>query len=107
MKTININEQHLVEIESLLSQSVRGIHYLFDNDSIAKILSTPTEDLNLFTNENMDKVEDLLAGLVRYKSFHKKRRYLEELSPNDFEVVLRTYFHIVDSTVFENSEHIH
>ena len=54
-QSLDIEEQKLNEIESLLSQSLKGIHYLFDHHKIAQILSQPTEELDFFSFDKMDK----------------------------------------------------
>ena len=45
---MQMEEAQLNEIESLLTQSMRGIHLLYDNDTIAKILQKPTEETDFF-----------------------------------------------------------
>ena len=92
-------EQNLNKIELLLSQSMRGIHHLFDKEVIAKVLQTPTEDLDFFRFENMDKIQNLFNELIERESHHEKILFLETLSDEEYEVLLRTYFHILDSTV--------
>ena len=97
---IQISDSHLDEIEHLLAQSMNGIHLLFDNETIASILKVPTEELDLFDVENMDRIQDLFAEFVQNVSFHEKQIFLEQLDRDSFELLLRTYFHIVDNSLF-------
>ena len=97
---IQISDSHLDEIEHLLAQSMNGIHLLFDNEKIAEILKTPTEDLDLFHNRNIDKIQDLFAEFVQNATFHEKQSYLANLDEESYELLLRTYFHIVDNSLY-------
>ena len=95
---LNIEEQCLDAIEGLLSQSLKGLHFLFDKDDIARVLKTPTEELDLFNEENIPKVQDLFLELIENYSFAEKKSYLDQLDNESYEIVLRAYFHIVDNT---------
>ena len=100
MKDIKINDAHLDQIEELLAQSMNGIHLLFDNETIARILKTPTESLDLFHFRNLDKIQELFTEFVRNETLQEKRMWLESLDSGSFEMLLRTYFHIVDNSLF-------
>lgn len=100
MKELKISDSHLDQIEHLLAQSMNGIHLLFDNETIARILKIPTEDKDLFQVRNLDKIQDLFSAFVGHKTLQEKRMWLESLAPKDFEMLLRTYFYIVDNSLF-------
>ena len=90
------------ELEKLLNQSLLGVHHLFENQKIAQILKKPTEEIDFFTVENMDLIQKLFNQLIQKKTFEEKRAFIERLNEKDFEVLLRTYFHIVESTIMTN-----
>jgi hypothetical protein len=94
-----MEEKNLDQIEILLSLSARGCHHLFNNDEIARVLSKPTEDLDFFALENMDRIQNLFTELIEKFSFNEKERYVSSLDPESREILLRTYFHIVDNSV--------
>ena len=100
MVDLKINAQHLDQIEHLLEQSMNGIHLLFDNHSIAKVLKTPTEEAELFQFKNLEKIRTLFTEFVGNKTLQGKRDYLAALSNEDYELLLRTYFHIVENSLF-------
>lgn len=100
MKTAAINESHLDEIEHLLAQSMNGIHLLFDNETIANILKTPTEEVELFSLKNMNRIQELFTQLVEKETLYEKQDFLNSLERESFEMLLRTYFHIVDNSLF-------
>ena len=94
-----VDETHIEDLESFLSQSLIGYHHLFDSKKIKDILQVPTEDLDFFNLENMQDIQVLITGLMERPSLDDKRRYLDGLSQDRYEKVLRAYFHIVDSTL--------
>lgn len=99
MKELRISDSHLDEIEHLLAQSMNGIHLLFDNETIARILRKPTEELDLFTDSKLDKIQDLFSAFIQKVTFQEKQIFLAELDPDSYEMLLRTYFHIVDNSL--------
>ena len=100
MKDIKISETHLDQIEHLLAQSMNGIHLLFDNETIKGILKTPTENLDLFHAKNLDRIQQLFTDFVQAETLDDKQMYLASLDSESFELLLRTYFHIVDNSLF-------
>jgi hypothetical protein len=36
---------------------------------------------------------------MKKDSYHEKMAYIDRLNEKNFEILLRTYFHIVDSTI--------
>jgi len=101
---LQLEEQNLAAIESLLSLSLRGIHQLFDHKDIAQILRTPTEELDFFSFENMTKVQALFLELIQCQSFEEKKDFLQKLDKNSYELVLRAYFHIVENTAMASTD---
>lgn len=100
---MQISETHLDHIEHLLAQSMNGIHLLFDHVSIAKVLRTPTEEAELFKLDNLEKIQNLFSELVERDSFADKRDFIESLDTDSYELLLRTYFHIVDNSMYAAS----
>lgn len=100
VKELKISDSHLDQIEHLLAQSMNGIHLLFDNQTIARILKVPTEHLDLFHMKNLDKIQELFTEFIKRETLQEKHLYLQSLDPQSFEMLLRTYFHIVDNSLF-------
>lgn len=105
---MKIEKNQIKEIEFLFSQSAKGLHLLFDDTKkITDILKIPTKEKQFFSSSNMKKVEALFTGLVAEKSFAGKKQYLNNLNQESFEIVVRTYFHIVDNTILTAHKTIH
>ena len=104
---IDIKERDLHEIEFFLNQSTRGHHLLFDRKQVADILKTPTEKIDFFKKNSLGRIQNLLTGLIAKKSLEAKRNYLKSLDNEAFEILLRTYFHIVDNAVLASTKTVH
>src|SRR4249920_2053660 len=100
MKELCISDSHLDQIEHLLAQSMIGIHLLFDNETIARVLRTPTIEKDLFHIRNLNRIQELFSAFVQNQTLHEKQVYLESLDTGSYEMLLRTYFHIVDNSLF-------
>lgn len=92
-------EQSLQRMEALLNQSAMGIHILFDNDSIAGVMKQNKDEKDFFDFEKMQKVQNVMTALVAKKTYIEKVSYLHELQADEYEMLVRTYFHIVENTV--------
>lgn len=104
----SVQEKGLERMEALLRQSALGIHILFDNETIAKSLRRrPRDDRELLDFENMKKIQEIMTELITKGTYYDKVAYLQALSEESFDMVIRTYFHIVENNVRQASEHIH
>ena len=90
------------QIDYLLHQSTQGLHFIFDHHDIANILRKD-EDTKPLDIKYMDKVQALLTGLLSKHSITEKRSYLESLPRNDYELLVKAYFQLVDKTILANS----
>ena len=99
-----MDEKNLDQIELLLSQSLRGCHHLFQNTEIAQILATPTESIDFFNSERMERIQGLFTELIDKYSFDDKKDYLSTLDSESYEILLRTYFHIVDNSAMASTQ---
>jgi hypothetical protein len=100
VKELRISDSHLDQIEHLLAQSMNGIHLLFDNETIARVLKTPTDDKDLFNSGNLEKIQDLFSRFVEADSLDDKLSFLQSLDSVSYELLLRTYFHIVEHSLY-------
>ena len=95
----NEQEVSLERMESLLKQSAMGIHIIFDNKSIARVMGQNKDDRDFFDFNKMKIVQDNMTALIAKKSYLEKVAFLKELNDESFEMLVRTYFHLVENTV--------
>lgn len=99
-----IDGEYLRQLEYLFAQSAQGIHLLFDNASIAKIMSQPSEELDVFNFENLDRIQNIFSDFANRESLEEKQAYLDSLDEQTYELLVRTYFNIVENAVLESTE---
>lgn len=91
------------QIEYLLHQSTQGHHFIFDHHDVAVVLRKD-EDGAPLDIKHMDKVQGLLTGLLGKKSILEKRSFLDTLARDDYELLVKAYFQLVDKTILANSQ---
>jgi len=92
-------EDNLAAVEDLLSQSVKGFHFAFDSDDIKLALGAPINGISDFTMENAEKVQEIFFEFVKKKTLEGKRNFLNSLTIVDRELVIKTYFNILENTL--------
>jgi hypothetical protein len=102
-----IEEKSLERMEALLSHSAIGVHVLFDNKSIASVLSQVKDDKDFYDFNKMKKVQDVMTELIAKRTYIEKVAYLKSLEPEAYEMVVRAYFHIVENTARANQDLAH
>ena len=95
------------KMEALLKQSAMGIHILFQNDEIAAALKDFKDHSDFFDLNKMKRVQDVMTVLIAKHSYYEKVAYIKELDPESYQMLIRTYFHIVENTVRANTEQHH
>lgn len=95
----SFGELNLQQIEYLLAQSVKGLHLLFDKQKIKLAYTKPKNGILDFDKEDRDKIQNLFSGLIKSTSLDQKEGYLNKLSDEDQEVLIKAYFHIVENTI--------
>jgi hypothetical protein len=97
-ETANIGQ--IDQIEYLLFQSAQGLHFIFDHSNVSDVLRRTEGELEA---TKADKVQSLLSKLLDRKSMVEKRSYIESLAKDDYELLVRAYFQLVDKTILAHS----
>lgn len=102
-----ISEEGLEGLENLLDHSLHGVHLLFDNERVKSILSKPTEDSDFFSFENIENVQGLMTELLQKETFFAKVCFIQSLGNEDYETLVRTYFHILERAAQASDIELH
>ncbi len=102
-----IEEKSLERMEALLTHSASGVHALFENQMIAGALRNVSDDKDFFDFDKMKKVQDVMTALITKRGYIEKVAFLKTLDSESLNMLIRAYFHIVESTVRANSDHTH
>ncbi len=100
-------ESNLKKMEALLRHSTSGVHALFDNAAIAKVFSQVNDDKDFHDFSKMKIVQDCMTTLISKKSINEKLYYIHSLEAEKFEMLVRSYFHIVENTIKSTHEMTH
>lgn len=99
--------ERLEEIEYLVIQSTKGIHLLFDKDTLRTKLQDPMRSDQDLTRENIQKVQGILMEMIQQPTLERKKYYLSTLEEDSYDLFIRTYFNIVENTVLEATSYPH
>ncbi len=110
---IYVNQKQLDQVEYLIEQSAKGHHILFDLDTIRRVFGVETYEQ--FKAEHLSSIEDSevdetaekhIEKLILQPTLVSKKAYLENLKPELFKRVVKTYFSIVENNIFENQKFV-
>ena len=102
-----LQEAQLEKMESLLSQSAMGIHLLFSHEDITQALTSNQDDKDLFDFDKMKIVQDIMTELVARRTYLDKTSYLHSLPHNDYQLLIKAYFHIVEGSIRAHQDYNH
>ena len=95
MSELLSNEKCLKAVEKLLTQSITGVHCLFDNQSIQKAFQT----CFLVTDSFELKKKKIFIKFVNCLTLKEKELYLNNLPEKDKFLLIQSYFEILDSSL--------
>ena len=90
--------------EYLVFLSTQGYHLLFQRQSVLKMLEQPIQDGQFFDESTIKKVHELLGHCLMLPSFSEQQNFLSSLKENDYEIFIRAYFYLVETSIRCNSE---
>ena len=102
-----VRNDDLLAVEDLLSQSLKGFHFAFDKDDIKLALGSPINGVLDFSLEDNKKVQEIFFEFVAKKGIQAKKDFLNGLPVLDRELVIKTYFNILENTVKKCGKSIH
>lgn len=93
---IYITEEQAAQVKYLIDQAIQGNHILFDPATLKRVLAKPVP-----STEEAYAAEPHVEKLMGLPGLAAKRAYLERLDAETFELVVKTYFNIVENSLFE------
>ncbi len=104
---LDIQEENLASVEYLLSQSMKGHHFIFSTEDIKHALGAPLNGIQNFEYEDREKVQEVFLEFLQKKSFKEKQNFLNSITISKKEVLIKAYFHIVENTIKKCYSHQH
>jgi len=94
---VNVELVHMEQVEYLLSQSAAGHHHLFNNQKIKEVFK---DDLTTSIPEaQVEEAKQFLHELISQPSIKAKKAYFDSLPEGVQDLVIRTYFNILENNV--------
>ena len=94
-----VQNNDLLAVEDLLSQSLKGFHFAFDRDDIKLALGSPINGVLDFSFEDSQKVQEIFFEFVKRKGLQAKKDFLDKLPVLERELIIKTYFNILENTL--------
>ena len=107
LKEENVRNDDLVAVEDLLSQSLKGFHFAFDRADIKLAMGAPLNGVLDFSKEDNAKVQEIFFEFVKRKGIQAKKDFLNVLPVLERELVIKTYFNILENTVKKCGKSVH
>ncbi|MGI9431729.1 MAG: hypothetical protein ACR2PQ_05930 [Myxococcota bacterium] len=85
-----------MDAERVLAVSERGIHLLFDNETIAEAFAQDPERLERVIFTEGLELEGVIEGLLGQPTAVEGRRYLDQLSEDLRYILVLVYFERLD-----------
>lgn len=105
---VSVELRKIEHLKNLLLQSSRGTHLLFDNQDIAYILSKDAaKEPEKLNDKKLEKIQKILEQVIALDSIYEQRQLLENLCPEEYEMIMRAYFQLVDSTITTTKQLLH
>ena len=94
------SEDHMEQLRTLIEQSEKGIHLLFERQVLSQVLSQPEQELSL---EGLKSVQEVLGEFVRRKTLGEKRAYIQTLPKDTRELLIKAYFNLLENKLLEGT----
>ena len=98
---ITVTQEQLDTVQYLINQSTQGNHILFDLDLVRRVFTHPT--LSPMKESEAYEVEQHIEKLISMEGYGKQKAYIENLPEETLYRVIKTYFNIVENSLFESS----
>ena len=92
------SEDHMEHLRTLIEQSEKGIHLLFEQQVLSRVLSQPEQELSI---ESLKSVQEVLGDFVQRKTLSEKRAFIQTLPDTTRELLIKAYFNLLDNKLLE------
>jgi hypothetical protein len=96
---VHLTQTQMDEINFLFLQSQKGLHLLFDNDTIKKYLSRKVSDVDLFDNEELPGIEQLVEEFISTPTISARKQMFSSFTEEEKELIVRSYFNIIENNI--------
>ena len=106
-KVIDLTYECLEKMDNLILQSTKGVHVLFEKHDIISALRDGACRKDEDDFEKLKKIQDVLYKFISLKEYSDKQKYLKSLQPDEYSLLIRAYFKIVENSMLNKSRDRH
>ena len=96
---VDLTHECLEQMDNLILQSSKGIHLLFKKQDIIDAFNgedrQETDDIG-----RLRKIQEILYKFISLKECSEKQDFLKSLKREDYSLLIRAYFKIVENSIF-------
>lgn len=103
---MELTKDCLEKMDTLILQSSRGVHLLFDRDDIKKAIQADLKDEEN-SIERLKHIQSILFKFISLKDIQQKKDFLLTLGETDYSILIRAYFKIVENSMLNKKQQFH
>jgi len=96
---VDLTYDCLEQMDNLILQSAKGIHLLFEKPDIINALNDAKNQKYETDLGKLKKIQEVLYEFISLKSYQDKKDYLKTLTREDYSLLIRAYFKIVENSM--------
>ncbi len=99
---ITVSQDQLNTVEYLIEQSAQGNHVLFELDLVRRVFTHPLQ--KPMDEKDAYEVEHHIEKIIAMEGLDKQKAYVERLPEDTLYRVIKTYFNIVENSLFDSNQ---
>ena len=99
---VHIDDSQVEEIKYIISQSMNGLHVLFDNETIKRYLNSIDNDDEVFNENKSRETEKLVERFMSTPTITGKKMLFQSLNDEEKTLLIKTYFSIVENNILNS-----
>lgn len=99
---VHIDDSQVEEIKYIISQSMNGLHVLFDNETIKRFLNGSDNDDEVFDEKRSRETEKLVERFMSTPTIAGKKVLFQSLNDSEKTLLIKTYFSIVENNILNS-----
>ena len=101
---VDLTYDCLEQMDNLILQSAKGIHLLFEKHDIIDALNDGHNKKDEADLEKLKKIQEVLYKFISLRQYSEKKDFLKSLSRDEYSLLIRAYFKIVENSMLSKDK---
>ena len=106
-RVVDLTYDCLEQMDNLILQSANGIHLLFEKQDIVKALNDECRHSDGNDIDRLKKIQEVLYKFISLKQYSEKKSFLATLTQEEYSLLIRAYFKIVENSMLSKAKMRH